>query len=273
VTSLVSNSRPAAVESADLDLRDITISYRDHTTGKLQQVVRDASLHVDRSETVGLVGPSGCGKSSLARVALGVQHITAGEVLVRGQHARSRRAPEDAGDIQGVFQDAVGSLDPRQRVSAGLNELRRRYPKRTAWIGNEELLERVELPTSLLRRHPGQLSGGQAQRIAIARAVLVAPRVIVADEPTSALDLSAQAQVVRLLQTVRSDLGVGVLFISHDLAVVRQLCDRIYVMDAGQVVEEGRTEQVLSAPQSTATRRLVAFAEQSHHSYLPRETP
>lgn len=247
---------------AELDISSVSVSYRNHRTGKQQDVVTDASLEVLERESVALVGESGSGKSTLARVALGVQSIKTGEVLIRNQsrYATKRVTGQDSevmGDVQGVFQDAVGSLDPRQRIDRGLGELRRRYPKRTEWISDAELMEQVELPIDLLRRYPGQLSGGQAQRIAVARALVVKPRLIVADEPTSALDLSAQAQVARLLMHLRNDHDVALLFVSHDLALVRQLCDRIYVMENGRIIESGAIETVMTCPQSVSTRRLI----------------
>ncbi len=247
---------------AELDIRGVSVSYRNHRTGEQQQVVTTASLSVFEQESVALVGESGSGKSTLARVALGVQGITAGEVLIRNQPRDSvgrgkGHDRETIGDVQGVFQDAQGSLDPRQRVDRGLRELRRRYPQRTQWIGDAELMAQVELPAELLRRYPNQLSGGQAQRIAVARALVVKPRLIVADEPTSALDLSAQAQVARLLKRLRNDHDVALLFVSHDLALVRQLCDRVYVMEDGIIIESGQIESVMTNPQSVSTRRLI----------------
>ncbi|MCK9904873.1 ATP-binding cassette domain-containing protein [Frankia sp. Cpl3] len=254
---------------AELDIRRVNVSYRSQRTGKQQQVVTAASLRVFEQESVALVGVSGSGKSTLARVALGVQGVESGDVLIRNQPRGSvgrgkGRDRETLGDVQGVFQDALGSLDPRQRVDRGIRELRRRYPQRTQWIGDAELMAQVELPAELLRRYPNQLSGGQAQRIAVARALVMKPRLIVADEPTSALDLSAQANVARLLKRLRRDYDVALLLVSHDLALVRQLCDRAYVMEDGKIVENGSIERVMTDPQSASTRRLVAESGLDH---------
>lgn len=261
----------ASARVPELDMREVSISYRHHRTGKHYEVVTAASLSVFEQESVALVGESGSGKSTLARAALGVQGVKAGQILIRNQPRQSLKrgrgeAREVMGDVQGVFQDAVGSLDPRQRIDRGLGELRRRYPERTEWISDAELMAQVELPPDLLRRYPNQLSGGQAQRMAVARALVVKPRLIVADEPTSALDLSAQAQVARLLMRLRTEHKVALLFVSHDLALVRQLCDRIYVMERGRIIESGGIEDVMTKPESDSTRQLIEKSGLRHES-------
>lgn len=224
-------------------------------------VVRDVDLVLAEGETVGLVGESGSGKSTVALACLGLLAPRSGtlEVLGRSWSDLSRRQVQALrADVQAVFQDPHRSLDPRQRTDRGLNELRALHGERTSWASNEEIMARVGLDAGLLMRFPHQLSGGQAQRVAIARALLLRPRVLVADEATSALDVSVQAQILRLLREVRDDYGVSVLMISHDLAVVRQTCDRIYVMESGRVVEDGDSEVVLSDPRHRYTRHLVA---------------
>jgi peptide/nickel transport system permease protein len=169
-------------------------------------------------------------------------------------------------DMQVVFQDPVASLDPRQSVKAGLAEVRALHPERSSWISDEDLMQRVRLTPALLSRFPHQLSGGEAQRVCIARALLVKPRLLVADEPTSALDVSVQADVLRLLLDLRDTTGIAILLISHDLGVIRLLCDRVYVMYEGRVVEEGVVEGILEGPRHPYTQRLVAAVPGRGHT-------
>jgi ABC-type dipeptide/oligopeptide/nickel transport system ATPase subunit len=156
-----------------------------------------------------------------------------------------------------VFQDPNASFDPRQSVRSGLRELRRLHKQRTDWTSDEDLLRRVGLQPTLLGRLPHQLSGGQAQRVSVARALLLRPKLLIADEPTSALDVSVQAQILDLLRTLCRDEDLSILFISHDLAVVRSLCRRVYVMRGGQVVESGLTADIMARPQHEYTVKLL----------------
>lgn len=219
--------------------------------------VDSVSLRVGAGEMVGLVGESGSGKTTVALAVTGLGPRAGGEIRLLGS-AIGRQVPRSLrADVQVVFQDPHASLDPRQSVRGGLRELRALQPARTAWADDEDLLALVGLPVELLRRYPHQLSGGQAQRVCIARALLPRPRLLVADEPTSGLDVSVQAQILSLISRLRADLGFSVLFISHDLAVVRAICDRVYVMLKGSIVEEGPTSQVFDTPSEGYTRRLV----------------
>ncbi|MGI5242238.1 ABC transporter ATP-binding protein [Dactylosporangium sp. CA-139066] len=218
----------------------------------------EVSLSIAQGEIVGVVGESGSGKTSLAMAVAGLGRITSGTATVSGVQIGRRLPRESRAEIQVVFQDPHGSLDPRQTVQRGLKELRRIHPRRTSWIGDEELLAKVGLDPLLLGRLPHQMSGGQAQRISIARALLLRPSLLLADEPTSALDVSVQAQILRLLLSLREEEGLTILFISHDLAVVRAICDRVHVMLRGKVVEEGVTSEVFDRPQHEYTKRLLA---------------
>ena len=159
--------------------------------------------------------------------------------------------------MQIIFQDPNGSLDPRQSMRAGLAELRRQHKQRTSWISDEDLLQRVGLSTTALSRLPNELSGGQAQRMVIARALLLRPALIVADEPTSALDVSIQAQILELLLSLTKQEAVGVLLITHDLPVARHVADYVYVMENGVFVEHGNTESVFDKPTHSYTRELI----------------
>ncbi|MFF2661648.1 dipeptide ABC transporter ATP-binding protein [Kitasatospora sp. NPDC058032] len=211
-------------------------------------------------EALGVVGESGSGKSTLARVAMGLSRPDAGEVLLHGRPwsalpERRRRAERPA--IQFVQQDPYASADPRFTVARIIGEalpgLRRAERARRC----AELLDQVGLPAELLSRRPHQLSGGQRQRVAIARALAGRPQVLVCDEPVSALDVSVQAQVLELLDRLRRERGIALLFITHDLAVVRQVADRVLIMRGGSVVEEGETERIFEAPAHPYTRALL----------------
>ncbi|MFE4357486.1 dipeptide ABC transporter ATP-binding protein [Kitasatospora sp. NPDC058184] len=211
-------------------------------------------------EALGVVGESGSGKTTLARVAMGLSRPDAGEVLLHGRPwsalpERRRRASRSA--IQFVQQDPYASADPRFTVARIIGEalpgLRRAERARRC----AELLDQVGLPAELLSRRPHQLSGGQRQRVAIARALAGRPQVLVCDEPVSALDVSVQAQVLELLDRLRRERGIALLFITHDLAVVRQVADRVLIMRGGSVVEEGETERIFEAPAHPYTRALL----------------
>jgi ABC-type dipeptide/oligopeptide/nickel transport system ATPase subunit len=215
------------------------------------------SLHADRGEIVGVVGESGSGKSSLAMAIGGLGRVTAGHIDVNGVQPRPRMTRDQRAEIQMVFQDPHGSLDPRQSIGKGLDELRRLHPTRTDWITDTELMARVGLVEGTLGRLPHQISGGQAQRVSIARALLLKPSLLLADEPTSGLDVSIQAQIIRLIKDIRDEWDLTIVFISHDLAIVRAICDRVCVMKRGSIVEQGPTVQVLSQPEHAYTRKLM----------------
>ncbi|GAA2733410.1 ABC transporter ATP-binding protein [Actinocorallia aurantiaca] len=244
-----------------VEVDELTVEYRTGGRRGHHTAVDRVSLHVDGGEIVGVVGESGSGKTTLGMAVAGLGPRTSGEIRLLGRDLRTlgaadlrRLRPE----VQVIFQDPHGSLDPRQSVRSGLRELRGLQPERTGWIDDEELLRQVRLSPDLLGRLPHQLSGGQAQRVCIARALLMRPRLLVADEPTSGLDVSVQAEVLGLLLRLRETTGVAVLFVSHDLSVVRRICDRVHVMLRGRVVEEGPAGRVLEAPEHEYTRKLVS---------------
>jgi oligopeptide/dipeptide ABC transporter ATP-binding protein len=232
--------------------------------GQPVQAVSDVSLTLRRSEAVGLVGESGSGKSTIGRLLLGLLQPTSGRVSFAGADlAKASRAKLRAlrPRMQLVFQDPYSSLDPRRRVGGQIADgpaIHRLWPRRERNSHVAALLQQVGLAPPHAMRFPGQFSGGQRQRLAIARALATAPDFLVADEPVSALDLSVQAQVLNLLAELRAELGLTLLFISHDLAAVRSLCDRVVVLYLGRVMEQGTTRAVFSAPQHPYTRALLS---------------
>ncbi|SIT86737.1 ABC transporter ATP-binding protein [Microbacterium sp. RU33B] len=244
-----------------LDVRDLVVEHRNRSTGEMFRAVDEVNLTIRAGESVAIVGESGSGKTTLAMAATGLGHHTSGEIRLIGRVLSSLGKREMRAlrpEVQVVFQDPHGSLDPRQTVRSGFSELRSLQPQRTGWTDDIGLLERVRLGPEMLTRYPHQLSGGQAQRVCIARALLMRPSLIVADEPTSGLDVSVQADVLALLATVRAETGAALLMVSHDLAVVRSVCERVHVMYKGRVVESGPSETVFTQPTDDYTRQLLA---------------
>jgi oligopeptide/dipeptide ABC transporter ATP-binding protein len=217
-------------------------------------------LDVRSGAAVGLVGESGCGKSTLARALVGIERPRAGAMLLGGVELDAMDRVSRARGIQMVFQDPRSSLNPRIKVGAALAEILRVHgivPREGVDDRVIELLATVGLEGRFAAAYPSQLSGGQRQRVAIARALALEPAVLVADEPTSALDVSIQASVLNLLMDLRERLALTVLFISHDITVVRHLCERVAVMYLGRIVEEGPTSDVLRVPRHPYTASLL----------------
>lgn len=241
--------------------------------GRQLRAVDGVTFRVAQGEVLGLVGESGCGKTTIARCIAGQIAPTSGAVRFDGRELGRKRAAEDRRAIQMVFQDPYSSLNPRMTVRNVLSELLRvhRLVQRSDVEARcTELMALVGLPRDALDGLPSQFSGGQRQRIAIARALVVEPRVIIADEPVSALDVSVQATILRLFDDLRSRLGLTVVFISHNLAVVRHLSDRVAVMYLGRIVEEGDREPVFRDPRHPYTRALLASAPRLQQTELVR---
>ena len=244
--------------TARLEVQGATVTYRQPGRGRLT-AVDGVDLQLAAGEVLGLVGESGCGKSTLARAVCGLEPLTAGRILFEGEPVERlglRPRTERLRRIQMVFQNPYASLNPRRRVGAQIEDARRVAGRGAASV--TELLDTVGMAADAAQRYPHQFSGGQRQRIAIARAMAAGPEVLIGDEPIASLDASLQARIATLMRQVALDRGASLLFISHDLSVVRVIADRIAVMQAGRIVEEGRTDEVWSNPKADYTRRLLS---------------
>ena len=246
-----------------LTVRDLSVFYRRGRSR--EEALRSVSLSVASGERIGIVGGSGCGKTTLARAILGLTPHATGSVRFRGREIPAadsiamRRYREGA---QMLFQDAVGSLNPRRTVSETLCEVLsvNRRAGDPAGVGAmaAALLAQVGLGPETLEAYPRELSGGQCQRVSLARALATDPVLLIADEPVSALDVSVQARVLRLMRDLSVQLHLALIMIAHDLAMVRRICEKVIVLDAGQIVEQGLTEAVLSNPRHPYTCSLLA---------------
>jgi ABC-type glutathione transport system ATPase component len=226
--------------------------------------VDDVSLTLGRGEILGLAGGSGSGKTTLARCVIRLVEPDAGSIALAGTDilaAEGKDLRELRRRMQMIFQDPYASLNPRMTVGAAILEAGRVHKRSGSENGEAFVrgeLERVHLSARLAERHPRELSGGQRQRVAIARALAVGPEVLIADEAVSALDVSVQAQLLNLFADLRDELGVGILFVAHQLAVIAEICDRVAIMNKGKLVEIGDTATVFQSPQDEYTKALLA---------------
>src|SRR5690606_15806537 len=236
------------------DAQDMVIEYPGRRRQAAFRAVDEVALQLHRGEVVGLVGESGSGKTTIGRAAVGLLPVTAGSLRIVGTDMVGAK-PKDLKPLRTevgiVFQDPGSSLNPRLPIGESIGEplmLHKGVKGKELSREVERLLDQVELPRAMRNRYPHELSGGQRQRVGIARALSLEPKLLVADEPTSALDVSVQAKVLDLFTDLQREHGFACLFISHDLAVVELLSDRIAVMHKGKLVEVGETEQIVHAP-------------------------
>ncbi len=249
-----------------LEIDRLAVQYRAGRRRPPKDAARQISLSVGHGETVAIVGESGSGKSTVGNAVLGLVPASSGSIRFDGEditHATPRRRRELTRHIQAVFQDPYSSLNPMRTVGSTLTESLRVHERLTPAAARARAaaaLQRVGLPADAAERYPARFSGGQRQRIAIARALILEPRLIVCDEPTSALDLSIQAQIINLLNQLQRELGISYLFITHDLAIIRHIAQRVVVFHRGYAVEAGPTEQLWRHPREPYTRALLAAA-------------
>ena len=243
------------------------------TAGALK-AVDGVNLDLWAGQTLGVVGESGCGKSTLARAISGLQAVTSGGIMFADQdvtHLDSNGWRKLRREIQVVFQDPLASLNPRMTIGEIVAEpLRNLFPemsKPQRWERVTSMLERVGLSASMVNRYPHEFSGGQCQRVGIARALVVEPKILICDEPVSALDVSVQAQVLKLLQDLQAEFNIAILFIAHDLAVVREISDRVMVMYLGRVMEAASAEHLFAKPMHPYTRALLSAVPSPDPNY------
>jgi ABC-type glutathione transport system ATPase component len=256
-----------ANENANPPLLEVTDLVVEYGTGRQRnRAVDTVSLQIHPGETLGLVGESGSGKSTIGQAILGLVPTTSGSIhydgrQIAGVGRRARRGL--TGELQVIFQDPYSSLDPTKTIGYTLREplrVHRPHERQSHSASIEAMLTRVGLNADAASRYPSQFSGGQRQRIAIARALIVSPRLVICDEPVSALDLSIQAEVMNLMAELQRELALSYLFISHDLSVVRHISDRVVVLKGGQIMEQGDATQIYESAQHPYTRALLAAA-------------
>lgn len=257
---------PQEKPQALLEVRDLKAWYENaspfHSARRTALVLDGIDLEVAEGEVLGLVGESGCGKTTLARALLGLSRTWRGGIRISGQalQAGSKTIASRHG-MQAVFQDPYSSLNPRKRVGWLLEE-----PLRVQGLGGDRRSRAAEVDAMLLKvgldpgykdRFPAELSGGQRQRIAIGMGLITRPRLLIADEPVSSLDVSVQAQILNLMKDLQEEYGFSCLFISHNLRVIRFMCDRVAVMQAGRIIETASAEQLFRAPEQPYTRSFI----------------
>ncbi|MEG3662992.1 ABC transporter ATP-binding protein [Celeribacter halophilus] len=260
-----SGTRPEPSAPALISVKNVSKHFGSHRNR--MTALNNVSIEVADGESVGIVGGSGSGKTTLGRCIIGLEHASSGSICVNGvecaqaKHMSGQDRATLRHSMQMIFQDPYSTLNPKHTIGRCLQEALRAAPEKlseTAMMTRvEELLAQVGLTKGYAARRPHALSGGERQRVAIARALAVGPRTLICDEPVSALDVSVQAQILNLFRNLQKDLGLSYIFISHDLAVMRQVVDRIYVLHRGNLVEHGTTEEILDYPRDDYTKKLI----------------
>ena len=223
--------------------------------------VNNVDLNIKEGECVGLVGESGCGRSSIARMITNLERHSGGDIFINGINMQEfNKKKELYKQVQMIFQNPLDSFNPRIKLGNSIGEIKVNlgYNKREIKKEVIELLEKVGLSEDYYYRYPKEVSGGQCQRAAIARALLIKPKLLICDEPTSALDVSVQGQIINLLNDIKEKTKTSFLFISHDLALVQNFCDKIYVMYEGEIVEKGTRDQIINSPTHPYTKLLLS---------------
>lgn len=262
---LAVNSIPADSEAPLLAVRDLSVHFPVQGKERVLRAVDQVSFSVNAGETLGIVGESGCGKSTLARAILRLGPLTEGEIIFNGQdisQLSAKKMRPVRRDLQVVFQDPLASLNPRRTagelIAEPLQVLGGSLTKAVIQTKVREIMAAVGLSPRHINGYPHEFSGGQCQRIGIARALILQPKLIICDEPVSALDVSIQAQIINLLMQLQREFGLTLVFIAHDLSVVKHISNRILVMRAGQRVELGTREQIYDQPQAEYTQQLLS---------------
>ena len=246
-----------------LDVKDLTKNF--YKNKQLFTAVNHISFQLRQGECLGLVGESGCGKSTTVKMLTHLLKPDSGEILLEGteiQHLKGKALKKLYTEIQMVFQIPQDSFDPRRTLGDSIMESMRNHnvSRKEAQNRLGQLLQQVELPPELADRYPNQVSGGQCQRAAMARALAVNPKILICDEATSALDVTVQAQIIELLKRLQQEMDLSILLISHDLALVQHLCDRVLVMYQGNIVEQGTPDRVINAPENDYAKMLIEAA-------------
>ncbi|UTR05623.1 ATP-binding cassette domain-containing protein [Alkalihalobacillus sp. LMS6] len=249
-----------------LEIKDLKIHFPikagilKRTIGHVK-AVDGLNINLEEGKTYGLVGESGSGKTTTGRGIIGLNDITSGQIFIDNKEVTKRNMKDFRRDVQMVFQDPYSSLNPKKRILDIIAEPFRNFEKLSKVEERkavQELLERVGISPDSIFKYPHEFSGGQRQRIGIARAIALKPKLIIADEPVSALDVSVQAQVLNFMQDIQKDLNLTYFFISHDLGIIRHICDHIGIMYKGRFVEEGTPDDIFNNPQHIYTKRLIA---------------
>ena len=245
-----------------LSVKELTKTFKLHGREDVR-AVQDVSFELLSGECLGLIGESGSGKTTLVNLITGLVPSTSGSVELDGLEVTERRKETLRAawkKMQVIFQTPVESFDPRRTLGDGICESMRNsgISRKDAWERAGELLELCGLPEEFLKRYPHEVSGGQCQRAAIARALAIKPKLLICDEATSALDVTIQAEIIELLGKLRRELDMSILFVCHDIALVQRFCDRLLVMYRGQIVEEGIPSRVIDAPQNSYTQELIS---------------